>query len=112
MLTQTPTKIFIYPKNTKTVTLESVVDQDTGIPWNGTAAITATLYDPSGNPVPGLVSVALSYVAASNGDFELEFGDESFTPALGRGYTLTIDGNQGGIILHVDISVEVTRRTS
>lgn len=111
MLQATPSKLIIYPGNSQVIQLDNLFDIITSTYLNN-ASLTATLYDSQGNSVQGCIGIALTYVAASNGSYLGLFGDSSFTPNPGTGYTLIVDGTASGGqgTVHAEYIVEVKAR--
>ena len=111
VLLATRPKLTFYQSNTQDIKIFGVIDNDTGLYWNS-ASIAATMLDLDGNPIPECTAVVLTYQTATNGDYVGTFGDNNFTPAIGTGYTLVIDGDQGPAHLHLEIPVEIKARQS
>jgi len=94
--------------NTQTIKLFGLHDADTGVFWT-LGVLSATLVDQNGTNVPGCIGIAMLYQSASNGDY---FGtvESDFAPAIGDGYVLIVDGDQGAVHLHLEIPTEVQAR--
>lgn len=104
-----PTQV-LYAQNTQVVVVQGLQDFLTGNFLNA-AILTLTLLDQNGVQVPGCINVGFAYVAASNGNYQAVFGDESFNPPVGSGYKLVIDGNDGsGNIVHLERTAQVQAR--
>lgn len=110
MIAQTPSKLFVNPSNTQVLTLNGVVDQVTGAPWSASGSISGTLIDDLGNPVQEFSDINIPYVPGSVGAFQVSLGDFNLNPTPGTGYTLLLDGIQGGVTLELSIPVEVLGR--
>lgn len=110
MIAATPSKLYVNPQNTEVLTLISVVDTVTGIPWGASGSISGSLVDSLGNPVTEFSLVPIPYIPGTQGVFQVSLGDTSFLPNIGTGFTLILDGNQGGVVLHLEIPVEVQAR--
>ena len=105
----TPSKIVINPGNTQVLRIFGLQDNVTGNFLNA-ATIEASLQDDQGNTIIGFDEIPFTYVPASNGDYDGVFGDQNFIPDIGTGYTLIIDGNQGGSYIHLELLVEIQPR--
>jgi hypothetical protein len=59
--------------------------------------------------VSGLVNIDMVYQTRSNGNY---FGvvNAGFSPDIGDGYTLIVDGDEGPVHLHLEIPVEIQAR--
>jgi hypothetical protein len=73
------------------------------------ASGSVTLVDSRGNPDPVLNDIVMSYVPASNGDYEAIVPD-TFDAPLGSGYTLEITAQQGSVQSFWSIPVQVKLR--
>ena len=107
----TRAKQIFYQGNTQDIKAFGIKDVDTGLFWNS-ASITATLIDDLGNQVAECINVPLIYQSGSNGDYSGTFGDANFQPAVGTGYSLIIDGDQGPAHIHLEIPIEIRTRQS
>lgn len=96
--------------NTQTTTLTGLQDNTTGLFQNTWTNIVMTLIDDEGNPVVGCVQIPMNYIPGSNGNYQGTFGNASFYPPVGTGYTLLIDGSNSGSFLHIETLVEVKAR--
>ena len=98
----------LYQTNTQEIKLFGVHDGDTGDFWTS-AVIQATLQDQNGAQVAGCINVSLVYQAGSNGNY---FGtvQQDFSPPIGDGYVLIVDGDEGAVHLHLEVPVEVQAR--
>jgi hypothetical protein len=105
----TPSKIIISPGNTQVLRIFGLQDNVTGSFLNA-ASIVGTLQDDQGNVVIGFDEIAFTNVPSSNGDYDAIFGDSTFIPEIGTGYTLIIDGNQSGSYIHLELLVEIQPR--
>ena len=105
-------KVYLTQGNTQTIALNGLqtTDQFGNVSFLDAASLTASLYDDQGNPVAGLVNVTLTYVPASNGNYTCTFGDDTFVPPEGTGYSLVITGNQNLSYIRLEIPVEVIAR--
>jgi len=101
----------IYQGNTQEIDVTGLQDADTGAYLNA-ATLTATLYDPTNIPVPGCINIPMPYVPASNGNYVGTFGDNTFMPALGTGYTLIITGSQASTFIELVYAAEVVIRSA
>lgn len=109
MISIFPTKLFFYPGNTQDIAINGLVDRN-GTPLNSDT-VSGTLYDWNGNPVQGCVNVILNYVPGSNGNYLGTFGNASFQPAIGTGYTLVIDGTGPSGDIDFNMIVEIIPRS-
>lgn len=107
----TPPRFILYVKNTQVIQITGLQDFLTQ-GFIDDATITGTLFDQNNTPVPECVDLAFDYVAASNGNYQVIFGDEDFNPPIGTGYTLVIDGSEAAGDLHLELQVEVKVRKS
>lgn len=114
-LAATPSKLRMYPGNTQLILLEALQDLSTTPPTvlNG-ATLIATLIDDNGNKIQGCINIPLVYIAGSNGNYQGIFGDSTFQPDPGTGFTLLITGTASGSGGNVSSAyiVEVLARTS
>jgi hypothetical protein len=77
------------------------------------AELTVTLFDQDGNPVPECDAIAMEYQSGTNGNWMAVFGDENFTPQVGSGYTLVVDGTDGaGNTIHLELVAKIEPRQS
>jgi len=102
--------LVIYQDNTQEIKIFGLHDGDTGVFWI-TAVVNATLVDQNGTQVPGCIGISLVYQPTSNGNYFGVVGAD-FAPAIGDGYVLVVDGDQGAVHLHLEIPVEVQARRS
>lgn len=105
----TPSKFILYQGNTQVIQLIGLQDFISGNFLNA-ATIVGTLQDENGTDIPECTNITFTYVTASNGNYNGIFGDNNFNPAIGTGYTLVIDGNQGGSYIHLELLVEIQAR--
>jgi hypothetical protein len=105
-----PAILFINPQNTQTVKLNGLKDIVTGN-FLDSAVITATLYDQYGNADSIFNNITLNYVPGSSGNYLGIVSGVGFSPMLGSGYKLKIDANQGGILGHWEILVQIKQRS-
>lgn len=108
-LSATPSKLIFFQENTQAVNILGLQDALTGNFLNA-ATVSITLQDGDGNQVTGCISVPLNYIVGSNGNYTGSFGDSNFTPDIGTGYTLVVEGNQSGNYVHVEMLVEIKAR--
>lgn len=110
-----PVRLVFYPKTSQGIQAIGFQDVVSGSyinvssPSYSGANLSLTLVDQNGNSVPEVNGLAMSYVAGSNGNWNASFGDYSFKPAIGSGYTLLVDGGDGngnGIHLEIVAAVE------
>lgn len=101
------TRVF-YPRNSQDMKVEGVQDIDTGSFWN-VPTLTGNLFDQYGNLVLG--PVVMSYIPSSNGDYSGVCGDANFNPPPGKSYVMTVEGDNAGIHLFIDLLAEVAPRT-
>jgi hypothetical protein len=107
-----PKKLILYDSNDQIVEIDGLQDGTvTPATYINNAVVTATLYDSSGATVSGLNNVTMNYVAASNGNYRGNVPN-TFSPPIGGGYVLKLDGNVSGIKFHIEIAVEIKTRTS
>lgn len=102
-------KLFMYPNNDQQISVTNLLDKGTGDYFDSTATVVATLFDQSGNPVPGCINIPLNYVLESNGNFQGEV-EETFAPPLGSGYELVITATQGAANAEWTLLVEIVLR--
>ena len=110
-LSATPAKIILFPGNTQVIELLGLQDA-IALTYLNAATINATLLDDQGNEVPGCEDILFTYQPGTNGNYNATFGNISFNPVVGTGYTLVIDGNQSGGYIHLELLVEVQARQS
>ena len=105
--------IIIYTKNSGSIPLTGLMDEGSIPPVyvNNASPITATLNDPSGNPVAGLNGEVGVYVAGSNGNYNFPV-EASFNAPAGGGYTLIIDATEPvtGAVGHWELPANVVVR--
>lgn len=102
--------VVFYQDNTQQVRIQGLQDVVTGAYMN-VATVTATLLDQNGAQVPGCIGVTLAYEASSNGYYSGLVGP-ILAPAIGGGYVLVIEGDQGQAHLHLEVPASVETRTS
>lgn len=109
-----PVKIVLFPRCSQGIQVSGWQDAISGQYINVTvgsfsgAQLAISLLDENGNAVPECNDVSMSYVIGSNGNWQGTFGDENFQPAVGSGYTLVVDGNDGGgDALHLELVAQV-----
>jgi len=107
----TPSKFILYQSNSQIITITSLYD-NVGQAYLDSATITGTLQDPDGADIAECTDILFTYVAGSQGNYQAVFGDINFTPAVGTGYTLVIDGNQSTSTIHLELLVEIQARQS
>lgn len=107
----TPSKIILYQSNTQVLQITGLQDALSGNYLNA-ATITATLEDDQGNAIAECIAIPFTYIPLSNGNYQAVFGDQNFQPPIGTGYTLIVDGNQGGGYIHLELLVEIQPRIS
>ena len=112
MLLNTPKKLLYSQGNAQIITFSNLRDSTTGSVLN-TDSITGNMIDCNGNLVPGCTNVILNS-QDTLGDYLGTFGDNTFYPPVGTGYTLLIDGNDGadppGGCIHFEVMVEIVAR--
>jgi hypothetical protein len=113
-LEATPSKMYVYPGNTQMITVEGLQDlsQLPALVFLNAASLTATLVDDDGNQIQGCIGIPLTYVLGSNGNYIGTFGDNTFQPGIGTGYTLIVEGSQSGGWIHEELIVEVKPRNT
>ena len=109
MLIATRSKIILYQMNTQAIFIQGLQDNITEEYLNG-FVLTASLIDKDGNSIVGCQDIVFVYQALSNGTYTSIFGDGTFQPGIGTGYTLLIDGNDGVSWVHVEFIVEIQPR--
>ena len=107
----TPLKLIFFQGNTQVITILGLQDSITGAFLNS-ATLLATLIDEYNNQVVGCIGVSLAYVVGSSGNYQGVFGDASFIPDVGTGYTLVITGSQTSpaVSIRLELLVEVKAR--
>jgi hypothetical protein len=103
-----PTIIYLFPQNTQVLSIEGLIDEISGGYLNS-ASVSATLLDQNYNPDSILNNISMSYVAASNGNYE-GVVPASFNPTLGSGYTLQYTVNQDGVQAVISVPCQVKLR--
>lgn len=103
-----PSYIILYALNEQYIEIDGLTDALAGTPLNA-ATVTATLVNTAGTVAdPAISGLALSYIAASNGNYRGTVA-ATFNPPAGN-YTLKIDAAQGLVVLHLEIPVSVQTR--
>jgi hypothetical protein len=102
-------KQILYPKNDQILELIGLQDSET-LAYLNAATITGTLKDSVGVEVTGLIDLAFSYVAESDGDYQAQIEGTTFNPTVGGGYILYVDGAQSGKDFHIEIPVTIKVR--
>lgn len=75
------------------------------------ASITATLYDETGAQVTGMTwPAALSYIAASNGNYQLQLTD-ALSLQAGKYYKIQVDAASGGLNARWTINIKAQTRS-
>ena len=105
-----PSVVIMYQDNTQTISVNGLQPASGGT-FENSATISGTMVDQYSNPVPGCTNVLLPYVPGSNGLYVGSVGP-SFSPAVGGGYRLIIDGDTSYAHLHLEIPVEIQPRSS
>lgn len=112
-----PTKVLVYPGSTQGIQALGFQDVVSGnyinvsSPSYSGAQLTLTLVDQNGAIVPEVNVLAMAYVAGSNGNYQGIFGDVSFSPTVGSGYTLILNGRDGnGNTIHLELVAQVVLR--
>ena len=98
-----------YNLNDNLVRIEGLRDASAGGAYLNAATVTATLNDPSGDPITGATAIGMSYVSNSEGDYEGVL-QSTISVTDGLKYTLVIDAVQGGAVGHWEVKVEVVTR--
>lgn len=107
-----PSKLIMTPTNDQLIEVFGLQDKGSGLYFGAGANVRATLTDWQGNQVAGCINVALSLVVNSvTGDF-IGTVEQTFAPAVGAGYTLTIIATQGQAYGQWQIPVEVQVRVN
>ena len=104
--------IIIYQTNSGYIPVTGLTDGSFNPPQfiNSPSSITATLKDPTGADVSGMVDVEGVYVTGSNGNFEFPVPATISAP-VGAGYTLVVDiVAQSGAAGHWEIPVSIQVR--
>jgi hypothetical protein len=109
-LLNTPKKLLYSQGNAQIITFSNLIDTVTGLPINSDTLV-ATMIDCNGVPVVGCTGIVLASTDTL-GDYRGTFGDNTFYPPVGTGYTLLIDGNNGSNAgyIHFEIMVEIVSR--
>jgi len=89
MVSALPSKLLVVRANAQTLSVQGMYDLQQQAFWTTAATLSGTLLDEFGNVI---TTVALLYASGSNGNFNGTFGDSTFSPALGRGYTIVFQG--------------------
>jgi hypothetical protein len=113
-----PVKIVLSPNSTQGIQVSGLQDAisqnyiNVNSPSYSGAQLTLTLVDENGNAVPGCSGVQMTYVLGSNGNYQAVFGaNENFSPPVGSGYTLIVDGNDGnGNSIHLEMITQIEPR--
>jgi hypothetical protein len=90
-----PGVVYLYPLNTQLVQIFGLQDRLSGDFLNG-AVVTATLLDFRGNTDPVLTGIPLTYLPATNGNYEGVVPD-TFNALIGSGYILQIMAGESGV---------------
>jgi hypothetical protein len=109
-LLNTPKKFLYSQGNAQIIVFNGLTDAVTGLPID-LEVLEATMIDWNGNQVPGCIAIPLNNTDLL-GDYLGTFGDDSFYPDIGTGYTLLIDGDDGsgGGAIHFEVMVEIVAR--
>lgn len=84
-----PDKLIIFIGNTNILTVDGMFDNLEEKYWTAAApGLTGTLLDEYGNVI---TTIAMQFTSAS-GNYVGSFGGLNFQPALGRGYTMLLQG--------------------
>ncbi len=105
-----PSIVYLHPENTQPIEVQGLQDKISGSYLNG-ASVTATLLDDRGNPDPVLNNLPMAYLTDTNGNY-LGIVPDTFSAALGSGYTLQITANQSGTQALWSIPAKVQLRNS
>ena len=104
-----PIQLFLYPENTQVLNVRGLQDVATGN-FLDAATVQATLFDQNGHADPVIADLTLSYLTATDGDYQGTV-PASFSPAkLGAGYNLVVLATQSGIQSKWTIPVVVKLR--
>jgi hypothetical protein len=110
MISANISKQVFYQGNIQATTLEGLIDKRTGNFLNDWTNIVMTLVDDQGQQISGCVEIPMTYLAATNGNYQGVFGDNQFYPDVGTGYKLLVDGSNAGATLHLELAVEIKPR--
>lgn len=107
--------LILYLGNSQFIELDGVKDQSTTpAVYLDTGIATGTLYDPSGNPVPGAQNINGQYQNASNGNYRFPLDPSQFNETnitvLGGGYTFKADITSNTIKYHIELACKVAIR--
>jgi hypothetical protein len=109
-----PQIIYLYPENTQVLLVQGLQDVVTGLYLN-LAYVTATLYDPRGDPDPVLQNLQLNYLPGTNGNYQgtipASFNPPKFAGLSKSGYILQISASQAGINSLWSLPVILTLRS-
>jgi hypothetical protein len=89
LISALPSKLLVCTGNTNILNIEGMYDQEEQQYWATNASLTGTLLDQFGNLI---TTINLFYATGSNGNFTGSFGGGTYSPAVGRGYTLLLQG--------------------
>lgn len=104
-----PPIVYLYPQNTQVVQMFGLQDAFSLSYVNG-ALVTAILMDPNGNQEPTFGSLTLTYVGASNGNYQGVLAS-TFNAPIGPNYSLQITAVASGTQAVFTLPVIVEYRT-
>jgi hypothetical protein len=105
MTTPATAKLVLYHQSANTFVVRKAFRTDAGEFLNS-ATVTATLIDPDGDNVPGLISLSMTYITGSNGTYKVVFPRASM-PHAGDEYTVRCRIVSGNYDRTFDIAAEV-----
>ena len=91
----TPTVVYLFPLNSQLIQVQGLQDVLTGNFLNA-ATVTATLINFRGIADSVLNNIPMTYVSASNGNYE-GVAPDTFNAPVGSGYILQIQATQGSV---------------
>ena len=109
-----PTLVYLSPLNTQVIQVTELQDQVSGN-FLQNAQVTATLYDPRGNPDPVLNNITMSYIPGTDGTYNgivpAVFDPPKYVPPNpAGGYYLVVTAVQAGIQAQWTIPVIIQPR--
>ncbi len=104
-----PILVELFPGNTQVLNVTGLKDVVTGT-YLDAATVTATLKDQRGNPDPVLNNITMTYLPATNGNYQGTVPFQ-FSARLGDGYTLELTASQGGVQSFFSLPAKVKLRS-